>query len=216
MLVYIFANGPFRSEIDLTTLTGQTPALIVAADGGAENCRQLNITPHIVTGDLDSISSKLAEEYIKMGVEVIRHPTKKDATDLELALDLATSRGADKVILFYALGGRWDMSLSNVMLTASEKYKQMRISLIDLHCQMYIIHKDYTLDLRGYPGQTISLIPLTADVRGVTAEGFEYPLIDSTLSFGSSRGLSNILLQKKGRITLKCGVLLCIQTLPAY
>ncbi len=153
MIAHIFANGPYRKGIKSAILREKKSDLIIAADGGADHCRLLNITPHIVIGDLDSIPVALAEEYTHAGVEIIRFPTRKEATDLELAIDIAMVKGMNEVVLFGVLGGRWDMSLSNVMLAASEKYKTMAISLLDTECRMHIIHGGATLVLEGYAGQ---------------------------------------------------------------
>ena len=211
MIVHIFANGPYQTNLSSVIFTEKKGDLIIAADGGAVHCRLLNITPHIVVGDLDSLAPVHIEEYIQAGVEVIDYPTRKDETDLELAIDLAMAKGADEVILFGALGGRWDMSISNVMLAASKKYSQMIISLPNDDCRMHIVHGGATLLLDGEAGQTVSLIAMSTDVQGVTIRGLEYPLDNETLPFGSSRGVSNLLEETKGSITLKRGTLLCVQ-----
>lgn len=215
MLVHIFANGPYQAGIDSVIFTEKTGDLTIAADGGAAHCRLLDITPHIVIGDLDSIAAAQTEEYIHTGVEIIRYPGRKNATDLELAIDLAMTKGADEVVLYGVLGGRWDMSLSNVMLAASQKYSQMNISLLNADCRIHIVHGGTTLLLNGEAGQITSLIALSTDVQGVTIKGFEYPLKNATLPFGSSRGVSNLLLEAKGSVTLKSGTLLCVQELAA-
>jgi len=213
MRVHIYANSPHDSKINRGVISGEKPDLVIAADGGAEHCRHLGIIPHILIGDLDSISAELTEEYRHAGVEIIRYPTRKDATDLELALNLAKRRGAREGILFGALGGRWDMSLANVMLAAGKRYQRMRLALFDTQCRIYIIHGGSTFTLKSIPGQTVSLIPLTADAEGVTIDGFNYPLKDSLLHCGSSRGISNRVIKKEGKITLRRGILLCIENL---
>jgi len=215
MIVHIFANGPYQAGIDPVLFTEKTGDLIIAADGGGPHCRLLKITPHTVIGDLDSIPPAQTEEYIQSGVEFIRHPARKDATDLELAIDLAMAKGADDVVLIGVLGGRWDMSLSNVMLAASEKYSQMGISLLNANCRMHIVHGGTIRLLNGEAGQITSLIALSTDARGVTITGFEYPLKNATLPFGSSRGVSNLLQGARGSVTLKKGTLLCVQELTA-
>ena len=214
MIVHIFANGPYPRGIDSVIHEEKRCDLIIAADGGADHCRLLNITPHILIGDLDSVAPALVEQYINAGVEIIRHPARKDATDLELALDLAMARRADEIVLFGVLGGRWDMSLSNVMLAASDKYRHMNISLLNMQCRMHIVHGGTTLHLEGYTGQITSLIAISTDVQGITLKEFKYPLKNATLPFGSSRGVSNLLRTDKGLITLKSGTLLCVQELP--
>ena len=46
---------------------------------------------------------------------------------------------------------------------------------------------------------------------GITTDGLEYPLNDETLYFGSSRGISNIMLADKCNITIKSGMALVIK-----
>jgi len=213
MIVHIFANGPYQKGIESIIVTEKKGDLVIAADGGADHCRQLNITPHIIIGDLDSLTPAHTEEYIRAEVEIIRYPAQKNATDLELAIDLAVTKGAEKIVLFGVLGGRWDMSLSNVMLAASEKYKQVTISLLNTECRIHIIHGGNTLFLEGNTRQLTSLIAISTDVRGITIKGFEYPLENAALPFGSSRGISNLLQKTHGEITLQQGTLLCIQDL---
>jgi len=213
MRIHIIAGSPNSENINAGIIPAEQPDLIIAADGGAERCRRLGIIPHILIGDLDSISAELTEEYRHAGVEIIRHPCRKDATDLELALDLAGARGAQEAVLFGVLGGRWDMSIANVMVAAGKKYQRMRVSLLDTQCRIYIIHGGSTFTLKSVPGQTVSLIPLTADAEGVTTDGFDYPLKESLLPFSTSRGISNKLIKKEGKITVKKGLLLCIENL---
>ena len=216
MRVHIIANSPDSEKIDTGIFPEEQPDLVIAVDGGAEKCRRLGIVPHLLIGDLDSISSELTEKYRHTGVEIIRHPRRKDATDLELALDLAKVRGADQLLLFGVLGGRWDMSLANVMLAASTKYRRMHISLLQTRCRIHIIHGGSDFILKSREGQTVSLLPLSVDVEGVTTSGFEYPLQDSLLPFGSSRGISNILMKNEGTVMVKKGVLLCIENVSLF
>ena len=54
------------------------------------------------------------------------------------------------------------------------------------------------------------MIPIAGDARGVSTEALEYPLKDETLSFGATRGVSNVMLADKARISLKAGMLVCV------
>ena len=58
----------------------------------------------------------------------------------------------------------------------------------------------------------ISLLPLTAAVKGITLDGFQYPLIDATLEMGQSLGISNKLQADTGSITIGEGLLLIIES----
>ena len=61
-------------------------ALVVAADSGLEHAQQLERAVDLVVGDLDSVTSDALDRAVAAGAEVERHPTDKDATDLDLAL----------------------------------------------------------------------------------------------------------------------------------
>jgi thiamine pyrophosphokinase len=210
MLALIFASGTLTKTTELQNLVAQAD-IFLAADGGANHCHRLDITPDILVGDFDSINTATLTKYQKEGIEIHRHPVQKDAIDLEISLDLARYRGATTIWLVGVLGGRWDMSLANIMLTASDKYKDIRLSLLGPDCTMHIFHPGQSHSVSGFPGQTISLLPLKDDVHGITLTGFKYPLNDHTISFGASLGISNNLINDQGRISFTKGVLICVQ-----
>src|SRR3972149_9880295 len=83
----------------------QEAALIVAADGGAVRLQALGAVPHILIGDLDSVSPELAAKLEGSGVKVVRHPARKDRTDSELALQEAVGGGATEITVLGARGG---------------------------------------------------------------------------------------------------------------
>lgn len=63
-------------------------------------------------------------------------------------------------------------------------------------------------------GKYISLLPLTAEVTGITLEGFQYPLTDAVFKIGEtvSLGVSNELAAEEGVIRVKNGVLAVIES----
>ena len=209
MLTLIFANGTLDQSAHLTTIIEQAD-LIIAADGGANHCAVLGIVPGILLGDLDSIDPIILATYRKEGVAIHQHPPRKDATDLELAIDLATQKGAQTIWLTGVLGGRWDMSLANIMLAANDKYKGQEIFVMDKDCSMQILHPGKTHKISGMHYQKVSLLPLKGDVHGVTLTGFEYPLSHQTIPFGATLGVSNILKKKAATVRHAQGILLCI------
>lgn len=209
MITLIFANGILDHSPILSALLLQTD-LIIAADGGADHCARLGINPDILLGDLDSIDPKQLAKYTSEGIAIHRHPPRKDATDLELAIDLATQKGARTIWLIGALGGRWDMSLANIMLGANDTYKDQEILLLDQDCIMRILHPGKRNIIKGEPNQRVSFLPLKNDVHDITLTGFEYPLINHTIAFGSTLGVSNILNNHQATEQHSTGVLLCV------
>jgi thiamine pyrophosphokinase len=181
--------------------------LLIAADGGALHCQVLGLAPDVVIGDFDSIEVGLLAELEAGGAKVIRHPARKDYTDLELALQYARDAGANQILVLAALGNRWDQTLANLLLPASEDFSQVDIRLLDGHQEVLLVRAGLGVHVKGQPGDTLSLIPLYGDAHGVTTRGLEYPLNEGTLTFGSTRGISNVLLEDEAEIFLRQGLL---------
>ena len=211
MKAVIVANGvPENPVFDRTLVPAE--ALIIAADGGADYCRELGLQPDVIIGDMDSIRQDPDTKPAYQGVDIIRHPVRKDATDLELAIRLALERGADSLIILGALGGRWDMSIGNLLLLTLPELKGIPVRLIDGRCEIAILSGKQATTFHGRPGDTLSLIPAAADATGISLAGLEYPLTNATLPRGTSRGTSNVLTGREARVSLESGSLICVLT----
>lgn len=208
MHTVIFANGDFSFD-SVAANAIQQAKLIISADGGANHCASLEITPDILIGDCDSIDHNLLTNYLESGVTIQRHPKEKNATDLELALDYASRKGASSIDVLGTLGGRWDMSLANILLMANQKYSGIKITLIAEHCRILLLHPGIH-HIEGTMGQCISLLPIKGDASAVKLNGFRYPLDRQTIYFGSSLGVSNVMTGDHGVIEHSAGILLCI------
>jgi thiamine pyrophosphokinase len=182
--------------------------LILAADGGAKHCRALGIWPQMLIGDLDSLEPALRAELAGRRVQLISHPARKDETDFELALLHARQAGAEAVSVLGGLGRRWDHSLANLTLAAAERFAGLHITFLHGSQRLLALRGQATLE--ATPGSRVSLIPLGQDARGVTTRGLEYPLMDETLPFGSSRGVSNVVTSENPSVEIAAGVLLCV------
>ena len=185
--------------------------LVIAVDGGAAHLERLGLTPHIVLGDFDSIAPPLLEQYRRAGVELRQYPAEKDATDLELALELARERGITVAKVIGAAGGRLVMGFANILAMASPRFAPMRLRGVDDEATVHILHPTREYRFSRDHGRLVSLMPLQHQARGITLKGFRYPLDDETMSFGSSRGISNELTSPSGTCALRQGVLLAIQ-----
>lgn len=214
MRTVIFANGQLTTPVELLQ-----DDFIIAADGGARHCLSLGIQPAIVIGDLDSLDDHMLTRLRDSGATIIQHPTHKDHTDLELALQFAGQRNYQQagevkfpeVLILGALGSRWDQTIANLLLPAL--FPDLSIRLVDGNQEFIYLRgeqsQDKALEIHGKPGDILSLIPLGGSAREVTIQGVEYPLDKETLVFGSSRGISNDLLSPIATVSLKEGLLLC-------
>ena len=202
MRVLIIANGKLNEKIP-----NQDNTLIIAADGGTKYCIEQNIIPSVIIGDLDSLQPETVHQLQELGTEVIQYPSRKDYTDLELALSYAYEKKPEEIVIYGALGERWDQTIANILLPVL--FPSIPITLIDQNQELHFIHKESPLTIHGEPGDTVSLIPLRDNVKCVSTKGLEYHLENETLIFGKSRGVSNQLLANTGEISLSDGVLLC-------
>jgi len=219
--IIIVANGNIDPN-DVPNMNGaanvDTPAsrllhsgdLLIAADGGTRYCQTFGVIPQVVIGDFDSLDQDIMITLQAHGVTFIRYPVEKDYTDLELAIQYAVSRGASEIVVLGALGNRWDQTLANLLLPVLAEFTGVNIMLIDGSQEIRLVRSGQTLDLLGQPGDTVSLIPLAEDVNGITTQGLKYPLLGEALRFGSTRGISNVLLEVKATIYVDEGMLLCV------
>jgi thiamine pyrophosphokinase len=204
--IVIFANGTLNDPHQSMALI-RPDDFIVAADGGAIHCLQLGLQPNIVIGDFDSLDRENISRLEASGVELIRHPARKDYTDLELALEHALQIGASQILILGALGNRWDQTLANLLLPASADFSTMDIRLVDGQQEIFLVKGGHRTVIQGKPGDILSLIPLYGDANGITTQGLEYALDEGTLKFGSTRGISNVLLGNMAEISCKEGLL---------
>ncbi len=207
MRTIIFANGD-ASDPDTVKCWTDRADLIIAADGGTRNALSAGVMPHVVIGDLDSLTEADRAQLEQSGVQLIVYPTRKDNTDLELALRYARKQQATEIIIFSALGGRWDQSLANLMLLTLPELAQVPTRVVDHSLSIQVIRD--RAEITGQVGDTLSLIALKGDAQGVTIEGCEYPLNDATLPFGATLGISNVFTQPTARITVQQGQILAL------
>jgi thiamine pyrophosphokinase len=208
MYTVIVSNAPDTDLAPYRDLLGAAD-LLIAADGGAAALHAQGIAPQVVVGDLDSLDEAMIAALRARGVELQQSPRAKDETDLELALLYAVERGATAIDLLGALGGRWDHTLANVALLAMPELEGLRVRLLDRGQSLYLVRG--AAELPGQRGDTLSLIPLTARVEGITTRGLLYPLTDAALSFERARGISNVLLDPPGAVAIQSGLLLVVQ-----
>jgi thiamine pyrophosphokinase len=208
MYVVIVANAPSLSLDPYRSLITDAN-VVIAADGGANALVEAHLRPSLVIGDLDSLDDARLAALAADGVELRRFPREKDETDLELALLHAAAIGAERIDILGALGGRWDHTFANVAMLAMPELHGRQVRLIDERQRLFLVRDQATLD--GSPGDTLSLLPLTPTVRGVTTRGLFYALDDATLHFERARGVSNILIDPPGFVSLREGLLLVVQ-----
>jgi len=178
--------------------------LSIAADSGLEAFDQAGVMPDLLVGDMDSVDPQLLARCGE-GVEQRRLSCIKDDTDGVDALDVAIARGADHITLLGALGGRLDHALANLMLLLRAQRKGAFAQILTESVR--IVRVDETACLHGAKGDTVSLLPL-GEAKGVSLEGFFYPLTDQPLTADYPLGVSNVVTGEEATVSVQEGDLL--------
>ncbi len=193
------------------TPRGLKPApddLVIAADGGYRYLGKLGIIPHILLGDLDSLGR--VPPSLPEGVELIRHPVRKDDTDTGLALSVGYERGFRHFALYGCGGGRIDHLLANFQSMGRYAAMGAQVQLIDPGYTAYAIANGQLQLPPAKAGTLVSVFCHGAQAKGVTLEGLSYPLTDGALSCDWPLGVSNAYEAERPVITVKDGTLLVL------
>lgn len=206
MRAIIVANGCIEEGENYQSLV-RADDWIVAADGGAVIALQLGLVPRVVVGDLDSLPFEVRDQLEEHGCEFVSHPARKDETDTELAIRYALEQGADEIVLLAATGDRLDHTLANVFLLGMPQLKGKKAKIITRNTEVWLLRGGEELEIRGQPGDIVTLLPFGQDAMGIHSNGLEWALHDDTLHFGPARGVSNVMTEETARVSLREGLL---------
>jgi thiamine pyrophosphokinase len=203
----IFANGiiPDLEAARILLLPGD---VLYAADAGASHILRLGLLPSFVIGDLDSLPEDDRRKLDAAGVRILKHPQDKDFTDLELTISCVLVEGHRTLLIIAALGGRLDMTLSNISLLTRPDLLDLEVSLDDGVEAAFFIRQEARIT--GQAGDILSLIPWGGPVMVEMASGLRWPLTEALLIPYETRTISNELLGGDVMIRIGSGLLLCI------
>lgn len=201
MHALLLCNGETPSRT-LSRRAAAKADLVVAADGGANIALRCGITPHVIIGDLDSISPSTRRRFSSARVIQV---SRQDNTDLEKALDYLALRKAKQVTILGATGKRIDFTLGNLAVIWNYTADFSIIVLAD-QWRAFPVTTDLTLKARK--GTTVSIIPFGL-CSGVTLKGLKYPLHDATMHVGSI-GVSNVVVKSHFSVHVTRGNVLVI------
>ena len=201
--VLVFAGGDTPSQTVLQELP--RPDLVVAADSGYDSAIDLGFRVDALVGDLDSIRATDIPDH----VVVEKHPPNKDASDLELALELSIRDDPARIVVVAGSGGRMDHELATTLLLCSPRWQVVdEIDWISARARSHVIHRRRLL--HGDIGATLSLIAIGGDAHGVHSSGLQWDLDNETLYHGATRGVSNLMKSPVAEVQLDGGCVLAV------
>ncbi|MBS1710895.1 MAG: thiamine diphosphokinase [Armatimonadetes bacterium] len=192
----VLAGGtpPFQSLADLA----QGADAVWAADSGQDVCLANGFLPHVVVGDLDSVSERMP------GVEYRERPDQ-DHSDCDKLLAEVRGLGEVDLVMAGLEGDRFDHVVTSLSSIARSGLSP-RILLqqgFGVFCRA-----GAGLAFRASPGQVFSLLSL--DGALVSTRGARWEMQDRTVSFSSGFSLSNEFAGDRLEIQVDQGVVMAI------
>lgn len=205
-VIHVFAGG---DPVSPERIGGLGPAdLVVAADSGADLAVGAYVAVDILVGDLDSISGSTLDRVFDDGTVIEAHSPDKDATDLELALEVALRHDPSEIVFVGGGRGRLDHLLGNVGVIGSPAASHVTVDWVMERETAYVVRGGRTIPTT--PGEVFSLIPIGNEARGVHVRYARWPLRDASLRFHSSLGISNVALGTEVEIEVGEGAVLAV------
>ena len=208
MTCAILLNGDYEDDAYYLAQIDAAQA-VVAADGGHAFLRRHGRWPALLIGDFDSLGADLLAEAAAAGIEVLRHPTRKDETDAELAVAQAEARFAGEIVLLGALGGALDHVLGHLCILHGLAARGRAARLAAPGLVATVVRAPARLRFSSPPGTEVSLVALSPDVV-LSLRGLEYELNGERLPPTVCRGLGNRLTAHDARLDLAGGTLLAL------
>lgn len=211
----LFVNGNL-SDIKQAKKIIINKDCLIAADGGVKHILKLGLIPDVIIGDFDStpknISINIGWKRRSAPIKIIKYPVKKDKTDFELAIDYCLKKKFKEIVTFGILGDRIDHLMANILLLTKiqTENKSIKIKIIEGDQEIFILNKKIVIN--GRIGDEISIIPIKK-LEGTITDGLEYKLNNEAITFGSTRGISNVLIKNYATITVKDGTALVIHNI---
>ena len=203
-IAYLFLNGELRgSKKFYLDFIEKNMGDIYCADGGANICYELGLTPKEIYGDLDSIKNEVKEFYQEKNIKFIKFQVEKDYTDSELILNEIQNK-YNVIYCIAGLGGSIDHELTNINLL--DKYSNL--IFISQKEKIFKIESNYKFN--NMINTKISFIIFSDEVKGLTLKGFKYNIENLDIKKGEARCISNVIAENEANLLIKSGSLLCV------
>jgi thiamine pyrophosphokinase len=176
-------------------------ARVIAADSGMKHAKALGLVPELWVGDFDSAGSELVLDYADVPRRTF--PAAKDATDGEIAVDIARERGATELLMLGGLGGQADhvtAHLALLLALAGQGVRAMTTSGSEEAYPLVPGRREFAL-----PPQARFSIVAWSDLEGLSLTGVQWPLHQHAVALGSSITLSNVVTSPGVEVSLASG-----------
>jgi len=183
--------------------------LLIGVDQGLQLLLEAGFTPDIAIGDFDSIDMK-SFNAVPSTTQIIRYDADKSKSDTELAIDYCYENNIQELVIYNSLGGRFDHAFGVIQNLLYAESLGLEVEVRSIDTIMTLVTNELRVSGKG---NTISLFSYGEESATISLKGFKYALENQSLAPNSCHGLSNIIVEDEGIISVISGTLLCIQVL---
>jgi thiamine pyrophosphokinase len=166
-------------------------AIILAADGALDMALAAGLEPGGLIGDLDSVSPE-GLAWAQRHATIARHPTDKDHTDTELALEFAADMDPAQLTLIGG-GDRLDHTLAAIGALGAPRLTS--VPVIDgwwAGQHIDVVHGPSREELLLVPSSRLSLLALHGPCVNVSLGAVKWVLDGADLAPVVGHGVSNV------------------------
>jgi len=163
----IIADGTFPTNaIPLSYI--RNAEKIICCDGSANNTVLAGFIPDAIVGDMDSLSSELANRF----ADRVFPDDDQTTNDLTKAVTWCIESGTKDLVIVGATGKREDHTIGNISLLA-EYVKDVKVIMVtDTGLFMPLMK---TTTINSFKGQQVSIFSIDPETE-ITTNGLKYPL----------------------------------------
>ena len=190
---------------DFTPFEPTAEDTVIAADGGLDYLLPRGIRPTLLVGDLDSLRSD-----VPLGIPLVRHPVKKDETDMHLCYLEGAKIGEHDFVIIGGTGGRPDHTFANYSLLLHIVKDGNRAVMLDgKFAYTAVYNGSFKISEKELArGKGISVFAIGGRALGVRISGLEYESAGCTLECDFPLGVSNKSIGADASISVEDGALL--------
>lgn len=171
--VVILANGLFPTSQQVLDLL-KAADLLICCDGAADKLIAKGMSPHVIVGDMDSVSNEVREQY----ASIVIQSDDQENNDLTKAVHYCIEKGYKALTILGATGLREDHTLGNISLML-EYYPRIMVRIISDFGIFILVRSGERIQSKA--GEKISIF--SVDNRlAVSSTGLKYPLNELILS----------------------------------
>ena len=198
MIIKIF-TGPLNYDVD-KVYKEDRGEYIIGVDMACDVLMEKNIPIDLAIGDFDSVKKGTMKDVIEYADKALIYPTEKDETDTYLAVKEALEMEHREIIIYGAVGRRFDHSFANLPIL-----KMGNIMICNDLVSMFVLRPgSYELESKR---KYISFFALE-DIKQLDLTGFKYEQRQYDLNVDNPLCVSN---EGSGIVTFTEGLMLVIE-----